>query len=158
MFLAGLAIGVALWGGYWLLQRTGQETCRICRRPIHPDSRTVIEDSGGRREAVCCVRCGLFLALQQKSPVRLVEVTDYSSGRSLDPEKASYVEGSGVVMCDRHEPLFDETKHLYQRVFDRCTPSILAFAGPDEAADFASSHGGRVVRLAELLTEAPPAP
>jgi hypothetical protein len=158
----GIAVAVVvaaalILGGYWLYRQGAPEVCRVCQRPIHAEARAVIE-SGGKREAVCCVRCGLFLQRQQHIQVRLVEITDYKSGRPLRPEDAYYVEGSRVVMCGRHEPVLDETKHAFNRVFDRCVPSILAFASQQDAEAFAGTHGGAVLRLPQIVEEVRAAP
>jgi hypothetical protein len=138
--------------GYWYLQRTQPEQCRICQRPIHAQARAVIEENG-RREAVCCVRCAFRQSEQQQVAIRLLEVTDYVSGRQLAPEGAYYVEGSRIVLCERHEPLVDETKHAHERVFDRCAPSLYAFAREEQARDFAAENGGVVRRLPQVFKE-----
>lgn len=155
--LSGVVVLAIAGGGYWLLQRTAPDTCRICQRPIHAAARAMIE-VGGKREPVCCVRCALTLQLQQRQPVHLLEVTDYNSGRSLAPDTAYYVEGSRVVLCERHEPLFDANKQPHERVFDRCVPSLYAFARREEAAAFAAHNGGAVLRLPEVLKEVEAAP
>ncbi|HEX9764613.1 MAG TPA: hypothetical protein VGA39_04960 [Candidatus Acidoferrales bacterium] len=138
--------------GFWYLQRTQPESCRICQRPIHAQARAVIEENG-KREPVCCVRCAFRQGEQQHVAIRLLEVTDYASGRPLAPEDAYYVEGSRIVLCERHEPLLDETKHAHERVFDRCAPSLYAFARDEEARAFAAENGGVVRRLPEVLRE-----
>jgi len=152
--IAGSVLLVVLLGlaGYWFLQQTEPETCRICQRPIHAQARAVVE-ADGKREAVCCVRCAFRHHEQQHVSIRLLEVTDYVSGRSLAPEDAFYVEGSRIVLCARHEPLLDETKHPQEPVFDRCAPSLYAFARLEEARAFATENGGAVRRLPELLQE-----
>lgn len=152
LLLAALALA-----GFWFLQRTVPETCRICQRPIHPQARAVMEVEG-RQEPLCCVRCALTLRRQQRQPVRLVEVTDYLSRRPLPPADAYYVEGSRILLCEKHEPMLDETKHPYARVFDRCVPSLYAFATRADAQAFAEQQGGTVLRLPELLQEVEPRP
>src|SRR3989338_5087993 len=155
--LSGLVVATLAVGGYWLLQRTQPATCRICQRPIHAEARAVIEVDG-KREPVCCARCALTLQQQEHRPVRLVEVTDYVSRASLAPESAYFVEGSRIVLCEKHEPLLDQTKHPYPRVFDRCVPRLYAFARREEAEAFAARNGGTVQRLPELLEEVEPRP
>jgi hypothetical protein len=150
---ATVLVVAALAGGYWLLQRTQPANkCGICQRDIHAEARAVMEREG-RREPVCCVRCALTLARQQHKPVRLVEATDYVTRRPLSPEAAYYVEGSDVILCERHEPLLNHTKQPYARVFDRCVPSLYAFARREDAEAFAATHGGAVRRLSQLLEE-----
>lgn len=152
LILSGLVLAALAAGGYWLLRRTAPETCRICQRQIHAQARAVLEQAG-KREPVCCARCALTLGQQRGERVRLVEVTDYNSGQPLAPEAAYFVEGSRIVLCEKHEPLLDQTKHPYPRVFDRCEPSLYAFARREDAEAFAARQGGTVLRLPEILQE-----
>ena len=147
-----LVVVLLALAGYWFLVRTQPDVCRICQRPIHAQARAVAEENG-RREAVCCARCAFRQHEQKHVPIRLLEVTDYVSGRPLAPENAFYVEGSRIVLCARHEPLLDETKHPQEPVFDRCAPSLYAFAREEDARAFAAENGGAVRRLPELLEE-----
>lgn len=147
-----LLIAALALAGYWYLQHTQPESCRICLRPIHAQARAVIEENG-KRESVCCMRCAFRQQEQQHVAIRLLEVTDYVSSRPLKPEDAYYVEGSRIVLCERHEPLLDETKHAHERVFDRCFPSLYAFARAEDARAFAAENGGVVRRLPEVLKE-----
>src|SRR5512145_2359377 len=101
-------VGLLGLAGYWFLRQTQPDVCRICERPIHAQARAAVE-ANGKREAVCCVRCAFRHHEQKHVPVRLLEVTDYVSGRSLAPEAAFYVEGSRIVLCARHQPMLDET-------------------------------------------------
>lgn len=152
--IVGSVVLVALvaLAGYWFLQRTQPENCRICQRPIHAQARAVVEENG-KREAVCCVRCAFRQHEQRHVAIRLLEVTDYVSGHPLAPEEAFYVEGSRIVLCARHEPMLDETKHPHETVFDRCAPSLYAFAQESEARAFAAENGGVVRRLPDLMQE-----
>ena len=147
LVLAALALG-----GYWLVKRTAPDTCRICQREIHAASRAVIE-LDGQREPVCCARCAFTFQEQKHKRVRLVGVNDYVSKTALEPASAYYVEGSHIVLCAKHEPLLDQTKHPYQPVFDRCVPSLYAFARREDAEVFAAANGGVVLRLPQLLKE-----
>lgn len=152
--LSVVALAVLFAAGYWLLQTTAPAECRVCRREIHAAARAVIEVDG-KREVVCCVRCAMTLDEQERRPVRVVEVTDYVRHTALAPGEAFYVEGSRIVLCRSHEPHVDETKHPQARVFDRCEPSVYAFARREEADAFAAENGGAVVRLADLMKEVP---
>ncbi len=152
-FLASALVVIALaGGGYWLLQRTQPEDCSICRREIAAQARAVVE-VGGKREPVCCARCAFTFEGQEHKPVRLLEVTDYVSTRPLAPKDAIFVVGSRVVLCEKHEPLLDENKQAHPRVFDRCEPSIYAFARREDAEAFARENGGTLERLPALLQE-----
>jgi len=155
MSIVALALFTA--GGYWLLQRTAPAECKVCRREIHASARAVIEVDG-KQEAVCCVRCAITLDEQEGRPVRLIEVTDYNRLTALTPKDAYYVEGSRIVLCHSHEPHMDEMKQPQARVFDRCEPSVYAFARREEAESFAAQNGGVVLGLAELMKEMPANP
>lgn len=151
--LSSLILVALAAGGYWLLRRTEPERCAICQRDIHAQSRAVMF-AGGRRETLCCVRCGLTESHQEGKPIRLVEVTDYVSARPLSPDSASYVKGSRIVLCEPPErTILDQTKHPYGRLFDRCEPSTYAFARREDAEAFAREHGGIVLPWADLLKE-----
>lgn len=156
-FLSIIVLALLAAGGYWFLQRTAPTKCQVCRREIHAAARAVIEVDG-KQEAVCCVRCAMTLDEQEKKAVRLVEVTDFVRHTSLAPKDAFYVEGSRIVMCQSHESHMDETKHAQTRIFDRCEPSVYAFAQREEAESFAAQNGGVVLRLAELMKEIPANP
>lgn len=150
--LSGLILLALAAGGYWLLRRTQPDTCTICRREIHAQSRALIAVNG-KQERVCCVRCSLTYETQRHKPVRLLEVSDYVTTKPLDPNAAYYVEGSRIVLCERHEPILDETKQPHPRTFDRCEPSLYAFARREDAEAFARENGGVLVRLADFMKE-----
>lgn len=152
LLLSALAVAGALLGGYWVVLRSQPELCAACHRHISEKSRAVVEVSG-RREPVCCVRCGLTIERQEHQPVKLTEVTDYNSSKPLAPDTAYYVEGSRVMLCEHHEGLVDPAKRPYEVVFDRCMPSVFAFARQEEASAFAASNGGSVLRLSQVIEE-----
>ena len=151
--LSSLILMALAAGGYWLLRRTEPERCFICQRDIHAQSRAAIV-ADGERKALCCLRCGLTQSHQVGKPIHLAEVTDYRTSRPLKPDSAFYVEGSRIVLCEPHgHEIFDQTKHPYGRIFDRCEPSTYAFARREDAEAFARENGGVVLRWADLRKE-----
>lgn len=153
LLFSALVVAALALGGYWLVRRTEpQGKCSICQRDIHAEARAVMEVEG-KREPVCCARCALTLARQQQKPVKLVEVTDYGTRQPLSPEAAYYVEGSDVILCGKHEPFLNQRKQPYEQVFDRCVPSLYAFARRENAEAFATKNGGAVRRWSQLLKE-----
>ena len=149
--VVGLALVGFLGIGYYLVMIKQTETvCEFCRRPIHPHAR-VIAEVGGRRKAVCCARCAITEAFQEKKPVRLIQVTDYVSGNTLKPEHAYFVEGSRKAMCDHDAAVLDETKHANSISFDRCSPGAYAFAHLEDAAAFTRENGGVVIQLNQMM-------
>jgi hypothetical protein len=149
VFASFVLVGLAV-GGYWLVRKTEPESCSICQREIHPQSRAVIE-ANGKREATCCARCALTFAKQAHTSIRLVQVTDYNTLKPLAPDQAYFVEGSRLVLCESHKPMLDQTRHPFIRVFDRCEPSLYAFARREDAEAFARDNDGTVVRLADVM-------
>jgi hypothetical protein len=145
-----LLLALAGVGYYHLILKQSEAVCGFCRRPIHANTR-VIAEIDGRREVVCCARCAMSEAYQEKKPVRLIEVTDFASGNKLDPQHAYFVDGSRKVLCSHDAPMFDETKHMEPMTFDRCSPGAYAFARREDAEKFARENGGAVLRLEEML-------
>src|ERR1700733_10533009 len=77
-------------GGYLLMSRRSQMECGFCQRRINPKAHVVAE-VGGRRRNVCCTHCAVTEARPEKKPLRLIEVTDYATGKMVRPD------GGGVV-------------------------------------------------------------
>lgn len=136
--------------GEWSLQRRSEEVCGFCARHIHRQAGVVAEIEG-KRHHVCCAHCAVTEGLQEHKPVKLIEVTDYNSGRKLDPSRAWYVDGSGIVACTHDMTHINEMKHVENRIFDRCSPGTFAFASHDDADVFASKNGGVVRTIGEML-------
>lgn len=151
-FVAVLVFGALFAGGYWLVQRRSAEVCNICGRPIKPEAHVVAE-IGGHRRNVCCAHCALTEGLQEKKPVRLIEVTDYPTGKGIDPQRAWFVDGSRVIACEHDMAKMGEMKRTEEMSFDRCSPGTFAFANRKSAEAFVSANGGAVHDLAEMLKE-----
>jgi len=143
-------LGLLGLGYYRLMVKQSEAFCGFCHRPIHAHAR-VIAEIGGRRRTVCCARCAITEAFQEKKPVRLIEVTDYVSGNTLKPEEAYFVEDSRKTLCDHDAPMFDETKHVEPMTFDRCSPGAYAFARRADAVAFIRENGGVVLQLNEMM-------
>lgn len=148
----GLLVIVAglLIFGEWSLQRRSEEVCGFCARHIHRQA-GVIAEIDGKRHHVCCAHCAVTEGLQEHKRVKLIEVTDYNSGRKLDPAHAWYVDGSGLVACTHDMTRMDDMKRVESTMFDRCSPGTFAFATHDDADAFAGKNGGVVRSLGEML-------
>ena len=145
-----LAMAGLVGAGYRLMVNREAAFCGFCHRSIHPNTK-VIAEIDGRRRTVCCARCAISEAYQEKKPLRLIAVTDYVSGRSLSPEQAYLVDGSRKVLCAHDQAMIDDSKHVQQMTFDRCFPGTYAFAHREDAEAFARENGGRVLQLQELM-------
>jgi nitrous oxide reductase accessory protein NosL len=143
--VAGLLIA-----GRWTVRRSSEESCGICQRHINPQA-GVIAEIGTRQVHVCCAHCAITEGLQEHKPVRLIQVTDYTTGRQLDPSRAWYVDGSRVVACTHDMSRMNEMKQSDVRAFDRCSPGTFAFASREAAETFVSKNGGTLHSMEEML-------
>lgn len=148
----GVALVVALGLGYagWRVRTTSQaEVCHASRRAVHANMRAVAF-VGGHREVFCCPTCALSEATQLHKTIRFDALADYDSGKVLRPADAFAVEGSDVIPCVRPHEMRNRDGLPVPMEFDRCSPSILAFASRATAERFASMHGGKAGTFQEL--------
>jgi hypothetical protein len=145
-------IGVIAGGVWYVLVERPPADCQICGRPIHAAMKTVAEEDGKKLYA-CCPACAITMAAQTGRHVKLLQVTDLDTRRALDPAKAYYVRGSQVNMCSAPQMMPGEERVPYERTFDRCSPSVIAFATEDEARTFMEKNGGVLKRLDDLMQE-----
>jgi hypothetical protein len=146
-----IAIGCGLgYAGWRMLSPSGHEVCEVCNRPIHGHSRALGEIDGGGEEVFCCPTCALTAHHQTRKKVKIIQLTDFDADRPLAPDDAYVVEGSTLNLCLQHQPLADKDKQPVQIAFDRCSPSIYAFASEASADRFAREHGGTVRKFQEL--------
>jgi hypothetical protein len=147
----GLAAALA-WVWFHSEHRAGRGVCPLCLRPV-PGGSAVEAEVEGRRRTLCCVSCVRAAHAQTGRPVKLLHFTDFETHRPLRPERAFLVQGSEINLCTRREPLVDASKHAFEEHYDRCSPSLLAFASRERAEAFARRNGGTVVPATRLLAE-----
>lgn len=150
----GLSAGVAAprLRSWWATPRPGY--CPICQRHEHGDSVVRFQAEGERVIEACCLSCALNYGRQTSKAVAILSVTDHDSGKPLDPDRATFVVGSDVSPCTHDaEQLRLEGEALPVR-WDRCMPSILAFASREAAGASHARHGGRLRSLQELKQQA----
>jgi len=128
--------------------RRAQRLCEFCRMPV-PEATAASVVVNGREVQVCDPRCALTHQQQTGQPTTLETVTDFESGRPLDPAQAFFLTGSdtapdvGQVHVSRPmEPIYRE--------WHRCLPSVLAFASRTAAVRYEERHGGTVQTPVEL--------
>ena len=152
LLFAVLVVGALSYSAWRFVAERETLSCRACSRPVHEHSRTVALVDGKRR-FYCCPACALSERHQSGKPVDVIELTDYLSGRKLEPAGAFVVRNSDVNPCLQHQPaVFADKQPMYSQ-FDRCSPSILAFASKTAAEDFSRQHGGQVLRFSDLASE-----
>ncbi len=130
-------------------------TCPQCGRPECRNLSFTVQLRGGDEVRTCCPRCGLHYLAHEHPEVAALRVRDFLTARSLDASRAIFVEGSDVAPCCRAEgpPPRDPTGAGLKPVYDRCLPSLLAFASRADAEAFAREHGGRLKTFADLERE-----
>jgi hypothetical protein len=146
VFVVALATGYGAWRAY---VRTQPEQCYACQRPIHAHSRTVAMANGSSR-LFCCPACALSEQRQEGKAVRVTELTAFVSGAKLSPNDAYVVKGSDVNMCAQAHEMIDADKRAAGVLYDRCAPSLLAFAQEREAIQFSREHGGTVLPFRDV--------
>lgn len=140
-FVLALALGLGYAG--LRLTRSRAPVCQVCGRAIHKDMRTVAF-VGDRRDVFCCPTCALSAGSQAHKTVRFEQLSDFETGRPLAPADAFAVEGSDIIPCVHTHEILDRDRQPAPVQFDRCSPSIIAFANRAAAERFASEHGGKV--------------
>ncbi|HXV77742.1 MAG TPA: hypothetical protein VD788_15620 [Candidatus Polarisedimenticolaceae bacterium] len=111
--------------------------------------------SPGHVERTCCPRCGLRYLRETEPRVTRLEVRSFDDGAALDARTAFYVEASDVHPCAHpagSTPPVDERGCCLKAVYDRCEPSLVAFATRRDAERFAGEHGGFVRSWSDLET------
>ena len=145
--------GAGVYGWFRFVAHPKPVACGYCLRPLHPNVKVTAEIDGKRVE-VCCPRCAITEANQERKPVRLISVHDYSTGKAMPPEGAWYVEGSRVLACDHVGMHMNEMKETQEMAYDRCSPGILTFATKPQAEDFTAANGGTAISFGQLMSEA----
>lgn len=153
LYSALVVFGAAAgYGGWRMYQSAGAQVCDACRRPIHAENRT---DGfmDGRAMTFCCPTCALTAHRQTGKPVRVTRLTDATTHEALAPDGAWIVEGGDENLCMRGHAMMAEHKQPMVMEFDRCAPSMFAFAQREEAVTYQKRHGGRLVRFTDLAVE-----
>jgi hypothetical protein len=147
-----LLTGIA-YAAWRFIHSRDDRMCMACQRPIHGNSRTVASVDG-QKGSYCCPACALSEHMQSGRPVEVISLTDHATGKPIEPANAYVVYGSSHNACTHHQPKqASSDKRPLEAHFDRCSPSILAFATRDLAAAFARENGGRVLPFGELAAK-----
>lgn len=140
--------------GIYYLDHFKKQICLVCERPMHRATIYRLHLPQGEIVEVCCPRCGLHFQ-QRNKDVYKAEVADFNSGDLIDAHEAYYVEGSSVrVCCTEGTVQKDRAGVSYERTWDRCLPSVIAFRAATEAEEFIREHGGVRRAYTELTLEA----
>jgi hypothetical protein len=148
-----VVVGAAAFGWYRFVAHPTPVACGYCNRPLHANL-SVTAEIAGKRAQVCCARCAISEANQERKPLRLISVHDHQSGRAISPENAWFVEGSRAMACDHDAMRMNEMKGTDPMAYDRCSPGTFSFADKQVADAFVVQNGGTVISFAQLMSEA----
>jgi hypothetical protein len=150
--LVVVILAVALgYAGLKAFRASSAEECYACRRLIHAHSRTVALANGHAR-LFCCPACALSEHEQEGKPVKVTQLMSFLTGATLSPDGAYMVKGSDVNLCATKHRIITADKRPADVHYDRCAPSLLAFARRSEAVEFVREHGGEVLPFKEVAT------
>jgi hypothetical protein len=125
----------------------GKPVCEVCKRIIHTETSFRILRPDGSMKAVCCPRCGLAAVIQNGG--RVLEAVDYSSKKRIQAAEAIYLEGSDIMECCSSTGFRSDEAAYREMDYDRCMPSLLAFARREDAEIVQQKHGGRIISFEE---------
>jgi hypothetical protein len=152
--VVGLAAAAAAprLGQWWMAAPHGY--CPICRRHEHGDSVVKLQAQGEGVIEACCLSCALSYGRQTSKPVTILSVTNHETGKPLNPDNATFVLGSEVSPCTHNAQQLRLEAEALPVQWDRCLPSILAFATRESADAFRAQHGGTLRSFQELQQQA----
>lgn len=151
--LAGLMLvtivgGLGYAGYRWFVQPA--HGCDVCGRELHSGMRATVSLEERKRVDACCPRCALHFAASKPEQAARITVEDRNTGEQIAARAAVYVEGSDAEGCGHAgESAPREPGVPYERIFDRCLPTLIAFKTQADARAFQNVHGGRLLSFVE---------
>ena len=137
-------LGYFVWAGRIA---GGKPVCEVCKRVIQTATSFEIARPDGSLRAVCCPRCGLAAVIQNGG--HALDAVDFTSKKRIRAPEALYLEGSDIMECCSTTG-FRSDEGAYQEMdYDRCMPSLLAFARREDAEAVRQKHGGRIISFEE---------
>jgi hypothetical protein len=125
----------------------GKPVCEVCKRVIQIETSFRIDHPDGSMRAVCCPRCGLVAVIQNGG--RVLDAVDFTTKKRIGAAEASYLEGSDIMQCCTNTG-FRSDEGAYQKMeYDRCMPSLIAFAQREDAEVIRQRHGGNIISFEE---------
>jgi hypothetical protein len=106
----------------------------------------VVVSENGRERRTCCPRCGLRFVIE--SGATPSQATAFSNGKLIGAETAFYLEGSDLMLCCASTTMRTDSGMICEMHYDRCMPSLVAFANVKEAQTCQQEHGGHLIDLA----------
>jgi hypothetical protein len=137
-------LGYFVWAGKIA---GGKPVCEVCKRVIHTETSFKIERPGGSIQVVCCPRCGLAAVIQNGG--QALEAVDFMSKKRIGAAEAIYLEGSDIMECCSTTGFRSDEGSYQDMGYDRCMPSLLAFARREDAEVVRQKHGGNILIFEE---------
>lgn len=150
--LVVLVLAAAGYRGWQFVESRDQRLCAACQRPVHAVAATTARVDG-KIAQFCCPACALSEHRQSARTVEITSLTDYPTALRLSPANAFLVRGSDAHPCTHGQATRGEYDRALQVTFDRCWPSLVAFASHDRAVAFAREHGGEVMTFASIASQ-----
>ena len=112
----------------------------------------VLVEGESTPKMACSIMCVLNYEKITGKKIKFLHVSDFNSGKFLNPKEAFYVVGSDVNPFDKylHSNLLSQFRTPIYMDWSRYTPTVLAFASREDAEKFQRDHGGRVATSAIL--------
>ncbi len=153
--LVGLVFLAVVGGTAYFTNRHFVQTsqqCSICGRAVHADHESTVELKDGTSIHACCPRCALHYELHESGRITRLLVDDRATGQRLDARKAWYVEGSDDRSCVPASEMPPREPGVgYDRTYDRCLPSLVAFKDESAARQFVMAHSGRILTYEQAM-------
>jgi hypothetical protein len=153
--VAGATLAIGGLGSlvYLKVREAEPGDCRLCERKLNPRTAFCLV-LDGRLTWACCPRCGLAMGRERGWDGRGAAATDYTTGQKVKAEDAVYVRGSDLTPCCSPTVIIvGSERAVCGKCFDRCYPSLIAFASPRKAYEFTKEHGGEIVSFETLMRE-----
>lgn len=124
--------------------------CQVCDRAGCKALTFGLKKRWGIQVRTCCPRCGFHYGKSHQG-TQITYATDFTTGEKIDAGSAVYVEGSSVHFCEEPQAIRDEIRGTSAYLkFDRCLPSVIAFAKKEDAQAFKKSNGGTLLTFNDL--------
>ncbi len=149
--VAGLVLLLSLTGCDRLQTWLHPAQCALSGRPIDAGMGVRIQIDKRSPVRACCLRCAITASEHKGESIHVLSVTDYVSHAQIAPKGAFYVVGSGVTPCAGPPvEVAASRREAWVVNWDRCLPSVIAFAKRTDAEQFQQQSGGELQTFAEV--------
>ena len=124
--------------------------CAVCQREECKGMAFRMTLENGKVVETCCPRCATHYLESNHQKAQKMEATDFATGQWVDAATAIYVSGSDMHPCAEMQSMRDPQGCCLMKTYDRCLPSLVAFAEKDPAVVFQKAHGGQFVTFQSI--------